>query len=63
MSGRKARYPKWMDEVPWRGDGVKTCLLCGSELKGRRFKCEPCDSKITETMVTDIEGLVAEEAH
>ena len=19
-------YPKWMDKMPWRGDGVKTCL-------------------------------------
>jgi hypothetical protein len=52
-----------MDEVSWRGDGVKTCLLCGSELKGRRFNCEPCDSKITETMATDIERLLEEEAH
>jgi hypothetical protein len=53
-----AEYPKWMDEVPWRGDGKNTCIICGEPLNGRMFQCQKCSNKVAETMTADIMNLI-----
>lgn len=53
-----SEYPKWLDEVPWRGDGKNTCILCGEPLNGRLLQCQECSSKLNETMAADIAALI-----